>query len=98
MATRLVYRSGKITCYVTLPVTAGRSRGRSGGSPVFVVLGASGNTGRAVAETLLSQNKKVRVVVRDGDRCLGRRPSSLARRNRNPNGPLGAPREMTSLQ
>jgi uncharacterized protein YbjT (DUF2867 family) len=32
---------------------------------VFVVLGASGNTGRVVAETLLSQNKKVRVVVRD---------------------------------
>jgi hypothetical protein len=32
---------------------------------VFAVLGASGNTGRVVAETLLSQNKKVRVVVRD---------------------------------
>ena len=32
---------------------------------MFVVLGASGNTGRVVAETLLSQNKKVRVVVRD---------------------------------
>jgi nucleoside-diphosphate-sugar epimerase len=32
---------------------------------VFVVPGASGNTGKAVAETLLSQNKKVRVVVRD---------------------------------
>jgi uncharacterized protein YbjT (DUF2867 family) len=32
---------------------------------VFVVLGATGNTGRVVAETLLSQNKKVRVVVRD---------------------------------
>src|SRR6186997_3304483 len=42
-----------------------RSRGNSGGSPVFAVLGASGNTGRVVAETLLSQNKKVRVVVRD---------------------------------
>jgi uncharacterized protein YbjT (DUF2867 family) len=32
---------------------------------VFVVLGASGNTGRVVAQTLLSQKKKVRVVVRD---------------------------------
>jgi NAD(P)H dehydrogenase (quinone) len=32
---------------------------------VFVVLGASGNTGKVVAEALLSQNKKVRVVVRD---------------------------------
>ena len=32
---------------------------------MFAVLGASGNTGRVVAETLLSQNKKVRVVVRD---------------------------------
>jgi uncharacterized protein YbjT (DUF2867 family) len=32
---------------------------------VFVVLGSSGNTGKGVAETLLSQNKKVRVVVRD---------------------------------
>ena len=29
---------------------------------MFVVLGASGNTGRVVAETLLSQNKKVRVT------------------------------------
>ena len=32
---------------------------------MFVVLGSSGNTGKGVAETLLSQNKKVRVVVRD---------------------------------
>jgi NAD(P)H dehydrogenase (quinone) len=32
---------------------------------VFVVLGASGNTGKVVAETLLSQKRKVRVVVRD---------------------------------
>ena len=32
---------------------------------MFAVLGASGNTGKVVAETLLSQNKKVRVVVRD---------------------------------
>ena len=32
---------------------------------MFAVLGASGNTGRVVAETLLSQNKTVRVVVRD---------------------------------
>jgi len=42
-----------------------RCRGKSGESPAFVVLGASGNTGRVVAETLLSQTKKVRVVVRD---------------------------------
>jgi NAD(P)H dehydrogenase (quinone) len=32
---------------------------------VFVVLGASGNTGKVVAETLLSQKRKVRVVVRN---------------------------------
>lgn len=32
---------------------------------MFVVLGASGNTGKVVAETLLSQRKNVRVVVRD---------------------------------
>ena len=32
---------------------------------MFVVLGASGNTGKAVAETLLRQKKKVRVVLHD---------------------------------
>ena len=32
-----------------------------------------------------------------GDRCLGRRPSALARGNRHPNGPLGAPRELASV-
>jgi uncharacterized protein YbjT (DUF2867 family) len=32
---------------------------------MFVVLGASGKTGKVVAETLLSQKKNVRVVVRD---------------------------------
>jgi len=32
---------------------------------VFVVLGASGNTGKVVAEALLSQNRSVRVVLRD---------------------------------
>src|SRR5713101_2124468 len=32
---------------------------------MFVVLGASGNTGKVVAETLLTQKKKVRVVLRD---------------------------------
>jgi uncharacterized protein YbjT (DUF2867 family) len=32
---------------------------------VFVVLGGSGNTGKVVAETLLSQEKAVRVVLRD---------------------------------
>ena len=32
---------------------------------MFVVLGASGNTGKVVAETLLGQKKKVRVVLRD---------------------------------
>lgn len=33
---------------------------------MFVIAGASGKTGKVVAETLLSQGKKVRVVVRDG--------------------------------
>jgi uncharacterized protein YbjT (DUF2867 family) len=32
---------------------------------MFVVLGASGNTGKAVAETLLGQKKKVRIVLHD---------------------------------
>jgi uncharacterized protein YbjT (DUF2867 family) len=32
---------------------------------MFIVLGASGNTGKVVAETLLTQKKKVRVVRRD---------------------------------
>ena len=32
---------------------------------MFVMLGASGNTGTVVAETLLTQKKKVRVVLRD---------------------------------
>ena len=32
---------------------------------MFVVLGASGNRGKVVAETLLRQKKKVRVVLRD---------------------------------
>jgi uncharacterized protein YbjT (DUF2867 family) len=36
---------------------------------VFVVLGASGNTGKVVAETLLSQSKNVRVVVRDAGKA-----------------------------
>ena len=33
---------------------------------MFVVLGASGNTGKVVAETLLGQKKRVRVVLHDG--------------------------------
>ena len=32
---------------------------------MFAVLGASGNTGKAVAETLPGQKKKVRVVLHD---------------------------------
>jgi uncharacterized protein YbjT (DUF2867 family) len=32
---------------------------------MFVIAGASGNTGKVVAETLLGQGKKVRVLVRD---------------------------------
>ena len=35
---------------------------------MFVVLGASGNTGKVVAETLLSQKKNVRVVVHDASK------------------------------
>lgn len=35
---------------------------------MFVIAGASGKTGKVVAETLLSQDKKVRVVVRDGEK------------------------------
>jgi NAD(P)H dehydrogenase (quinone) len=35
---------------------------------MFVVLGATGHTGRAAAQTLLGQGRKVRIVVRDGAR------------------------------
>src|SRR5437016_5265158 len=34
-------------------------------STMYVVAGVSGNTGKVVAETLLSQKKPVRVIVRD---------------------------------
>jgi len=36
---------------------------------MFVVLGASGNTGRVAAETLLGQKKSVRVVLRDAGKA-----------------------------
>jgi uncharacterized protein YbjT (DUF2867 family) len=39
---------------------------------MLVVLGASGNTGEVVAETLLGQKKKVRVVLHDA--AAERRP------------------------
>ncbi|THJ17400.1 MAG: NAD-dependent epimerase/dehydratase family protein [Nitrospira sp. CG24B] len=38
---------------------------------MFVVLGATGNTGSAVVETLLSKNQPVRVVVRSADKGAG---------------------------
>ncbi|MDW8338606.1 MAG: hypothetical protein RMM28_05665, partial [Thermoleophilia bacterium] len=47
-------------------VRAVERRMASGGFAMFVIAGASGKTGKVVAETLLSQGKKVRVVVRDG--------------------------------
>ena len=34
---------------------------------MFVVLGVTGHTGKVVAETLLAQNRPVRVVVRSAD-------------------------------
>ena len=34
---------------------------------MFVIAGVSGNTGRVVADTLLSQGKKVRVIVREDE-------------------------------
>jgi uncharacterized protein YbjT (DUF2867 family) len=40
---------------------------------MFVIAGASGKTGKVVAETLLSRGKKVRVVVRDGAKVSGLR-------------------------
>src|ERR1700685_4320284 len=36
--------------------------------PTYVILGATGNTGSIIAETLLSKGKKVRVVGRDAER------------------------------
>jgi uncharacterized protein YbjT (DUF2867 family) len=38
---------------------------------MFVVLGATGNTGSAVVETLLSKNQPVRVIVRSADKGVG---------------------------
>lgn len=38
---------------------------------MFVVLGATGNTGSAVVETLLSKNQPVRVIVRSADKGAG---------------------------
>src|ERR1700719_172898 len=40
----------------------------SGTDEMYVILGASGNTGSIVSESLLSKGKKVRVVGRDGAR------------------------------
>ena len=36
---------------------------------VYVILGASGNTGSIIANSLLSESKKVRVVGRDVGDC-----------------------------
>lgn len=38
---------------------------------MYVILGATGNTGKVVAETLLNGNQKVRVVGRNKDRLAG---------------------------
>jgi uncharacterized protein YbjT (DUF2867 family) len=47
---------------------------------IYVILGASGNTGSIIADTLLSKGKKVRVVGRDAGRLQpfvgkGQKPS-----------------------
>jgi hypothetical protein len=44
----------------------------------FVVLGVSGNTGEVVAETLLRQKKKVRVVLHDAAKGRAWRTASAA--------------------
>ena len=41
---------------------------REGGVIIFVVLGATGNTGSVVADTLLSRKQPVRIVVRSADK------------------------------
>jgi len=43
---------------------------------MYVVIGATGNTGKIVTKTLLSQNKKVRAIGRDAERLnsLGAEP------------------------
>ncbi len=39
-----------------------------GSNATYVILGATGNTGSIVANSLLSKGKKVRVVGRDAER------------------------------
>ena len=46
---------------------------------MFVVPGASGNTGKVVAETLLGQKKKVRVVLHDAAKGKAWLPKGLKR-------------------
>ena len=41
----------------------------------YVILGASGNTGSIIADSLLSKGKKVRVVGRDAERLQRDRKS-----------------------
>ena len=54
---------------------------------MFVVLGASGNTGKVVAETLLRQKKKVRVVLHDA--AKGRRGAKRVRMSLSPTSTKG---------
>ena len=39
---------------------------------MLVITGASGRTGRVVAETLLARDERIRVVVRDGSKGSSR--------------------------
>ncbi len=47
---------------------------------MYVILGASGNTGSIVADSLLSEGKRVRVVGRDAVRLLKRFADKKARK------------------
>ncbi|TKB65065.1 MAG: hypothetical protein E8D47_10340 [Nitrospira sp.] len=48
----------------------GLCRNTNGGFTMYVVIGATGNTGSAVVETLLSRKQPVRIVVRSADKGM----------------------------
>ena len=62
-----ITREGDAIMRRGIPAVLEQSAKRGGGD-MFVVVGATGNTGSAVVETLLSNKQPVRVVVRSADK------------------------------